>query len=93
MNVPGRRVNAPTRWRQEMRVLDRAAIRLARYSRRRLVWRSLFAAPFARSAVMTLILGLATIDSPHAPYRCWRLARCLPPRAALVVETSRVSEA
>jgi deazaflavin-dependent oxidoreductase (nitroreductase family) len=49
-----------------MRVLDRPVARLPRYSVRRPVWRSLLASPFSLSTLMALILGPATIDSPHA---------------------------
>jgi hypothetical protein len=51
-----------------MRVLDRPVARLPRYPVRRLVWRSLLAAPFALAAAMTIVLGPATIDSPHASF-------------------------
>jgi hypothetical protein len=51
-----------------MKVLDGAMARLHRYSRWQLLWRSLLAAPFALSLVLTLVLGPATINSVHASF-------------------------
>lgn len=51
-----------------MKVLDGAMARLHRSSRWQLVWRSLLAAPFALSLVLTLVLGPATIDSVHGSF-------------------------
>ncbi len=51
-----------------MKIFDSAMARLPRYSRCQLVWRSLLAAPFALSLVLTLVLGPATIDSKYGSF-------------------------
>jgi len=56
-----------------MSALTTAVIPLRSSSRRRLLWRSLLAAPFGLSLVLALLMGPATIDSPHASF-AWLVA-------------------
>jgi hypothetical protein len=51
-----------------MKFFTRAMARLHRASRWQLLWRSLLAAPFALSLVLTLVLGPATIDSKYGSF-------------------------
>jgi WD40-like Beta Propeller Repeat len=53
---------------------------LLHHSPRRLVWRSLIAAPFALSLVLALILGPAPVDNPHSSFGslvAWSLVAAL----------------
>jgi hypothetical protein len=51
-----------------MKVFTSAMARLHRYSSWQLLWRSLLAAPFALSLVLTLVLGPAMIDSKYGSF-------------------------
>jgi hypothetical protein len=51
-----------------MKVFSSAMTRLHRSSRWQLLWRSLLAAPFALSLVLTLVLGPATINSKYGSF-------------------------
>jgi hypothetical protein len=66
-----------------MTVLRQIALGLPRL-RRRLVWRSLLALPFALSFVLALILGPATVDGPHASF-AWLVAWSLLAALAMVI--------
>jgi WD40-like Beta Propeller Repeat len=54
-------------------VLTTAVSQLRSSSRRRLLWRSLLAAPFVLSLVLALLMGPATVDNPHASF-AWLVA-------------------
>lgn len=65
-----------------MSVLQRAVSRLSRYPRRRLIWRSLLAAPFGVSLILTLLLGPGTIDNRYVSFGLLAISSLL---AALLI--------
>jgi hypothetical protein len=58
--------------------------RLPRYSRRRWVWRSVLAAPFAVTLLLALALGPGTIDDAHVSF-AWLLISSLVAGTLLIV--------
>ena len=68
-----------------MDLLDLAAALRPRDSRRRLAWRTLIAAPFAVSLLLTLALGPAAIDSAHASFTLLAAASLLAAALLLIV--------